>query len=525
MAQDVSWLQRLRSSMQPVREIIGRYVIGDAQTYLYRSRSAVKTIDETIPDYEFYDRLRRGQAKGYTLGGLFAKRIERIMAAWVLGGGLEVKLAELENEYTNQALTDFITSLLDAGQDSDNDEDVLDRDDRQASLLMCVFRDALGLGDQYIIVNADGSLSVPSPDTVTVDRDPLDYRLVLAYRVETRLDGYTIVDEYRADGRTVTVKQGNRIISTQQYQNLLGRIPVIHIGNGMSGNETYGHPIHEELRPLYDQYDDLIYKQLDGAKLLGNPLLTFAGMEDINAVINANDPAEDDTYTDKDGNTATRKQLTIDQNAVLLIGKGGSASFTSPPVGFTEDTKTALKSLFLLLLDHTGIPEFVWGNEMSSARASSDTQMEQFTKDIQGWRTDNGGWIVKLCKIWLQTKALTNPQIVVGRLMLTWPALIEDGKEIVLKQVELARKEYLLTDETALRLLDLVDDPAAEVEAAAEEAEERREQMYLEGDNAAFGNALNTATDEPVQQMEIVRPDVHIIAAVRELRQSLLEVN
>ena len=516
----------------PVSELIGRYVVGDGQITLFRSRSWVKTVDETIPDYEFYDRLRRGKAKGYTLGGLFAKRIERVIASWVLGGGVTVTLADDEApdaaaEYTNSALEAFVAGLLDAGQDnSDAEQPLTDDDDRTGSQLMATYKDALGLGDQYLIINADASLSMPSPDTVTVKRDPLNYRRVVSVAVQTRLDGHVITDEYRADGRTVTVKKGERVLSTQQYQNLLGVIPVVHVAYDRSGNETYGHPIHEELRPLYDQYDDLIYKQLDGAKLLGNPLLTFAGMEDINAVINANDTAEDDQYYDKDGNLTNRKQLKIDSNAVLLIGKGGSASFTAPPVGFTEDTKTALKSLFLLLLDHTGIPEFIWGGEMGSARASSDTQMSQFVKDIEGWRLDAGGWIVRLCKLWLMTKALTDPQIVVGRLALEWPPLVQEDKEIRLKYVELGRKESLLSDETALGLLDLVDDPAAEAEAARAEAKQRQEDMMAQNETMAFGRTLAQAEQEPaaVQQMEVTRPplDWHVIDAVRELRDNLL---
>lgn len=507
-----------RVSQETVSELIGRVAMPDGQTTLYLSRlRAFKTVDETVPDYEFYDRLRRCKAKGYTLGGLFAKRIERVIASWTLGGGLTIKLyepptsqptgdtTENPNDYTNTALSEFITGLLDAGQDNSDDEQPLtDDDDRTSSLLMSTYKDALGLGDQYIIINADGSLSVASPDTVKVKRDVLNYKRVLAVTIETRMDGYTITDEYRADGRTVTIKKGNALLSATQYQNLLGVIPVVHIAHDRSGNETNGHPIHEELLPLYDQYDDLIFKQLDGAKLLGNPLLTFAGMKDINAVMNANQPLSTETYVDRDGNEVDRPQLKIDSNAVLMIGEGGSASFTSPPVGFTEDTKTALKSLFLLLLDHTGIPEFVWGGEMSSARASSDTQMQQFTKDISGWRQDAGGWIVRLCKLWLMTRALTDPQIVVGRLALEWPPLIQEDKEIRLKQIEFGRKESLLRDETALQLLDLVDDPKTEVEEAGKEADQRQEKAMAMNEAMAFGGALNRAGQEPaaIQQME-----------------------
>lgn len=498
MAPAANWLARFNTAIRPsgvVKELIGRWVLGDTQYNLFRSRAYVKTVDETIPNYEFWDKLRRGKAKGYSLGGLFARRVEWILATWVLGAGIEVTLKDKElgeqADYTNGKLADFTTSLLDAGLELDEEELAPDRDARQNSLLMTVFCDTLGLGDQWIIVNADGSLSVPSPDTVTCKRDPLDYRLVLSVTVETRLDGHVVTDEYRADGRTIIVKKAEQVLSTQNFDNLIGRIPVVHLAHGMSGNETYGHPIHEQLKPLYDQYDDLIYKQIDGAKLLGNPLLTFSGMEDINAVKNANEPATADTYLDKDGNEVSRPQLNIDSNAVLLVGKGGSASFTSPPVGFTKDTTQALQSLFSLLMYHIGIPDFVWGDEQSSARATSDTQMEQFVKDIIGWQRNTGGQIVKLCKIWLQTKALTDPQIIVGALSITWPALVQEDKETLLKFIDFAKLNNLITDETALRLTALVEDPAEEVKLASAEADEKRQSM-LDQETADFGNRLKT---------------------------------
>jgi hypothetical protein len=245
---------------------------------------------------------------------------------------------------------------------------------------------------------------------------------------------------------------------------------------------------------LYDQYDDLAYKQLDGAKLLGNPILAFVGMEDIDAVKNANDPGTAETYTDQDGNMATRDQLQIDANAVLLVGKGGDAKFVAPPTGFTEDTKTALKTLFLLLIDHTGIPEFIWGNEMSSARASSDTQLTQWVRDIEGCQRDNENWLLELCDIWLMTAALTDPTLTIDALAANWPPIIAEDETVQLQKIDLARRETVLTDKTMLRLLNLVDDPEKEAAEAKEEADARREEMFPDGDSFGFQQRLN---DEP----------------------------
>lgn len=485
----------VRRANEHVAEIIGRTAPPTMQASIYNSRWVATTMDATVPDYAFYDLLRRGKQRGYKLGALFAKRIEHIFSAWVLGRGVMVSLSEPgdpanDNDprhYTDGLLSDFINA--------------------NHAALMGIEEDKIGLGDQYIVVNQlDGSLSVPSPDTVTVTRDPLDYRNILAITITTKLEKATIIDEYRADGRTVTTKlfdNGKIVESVDEYANLIGRIPVIHLSHGRSGNETNGHSIHEDLLKLYDQYDDVIHKQLDGAKLLGNPILAFTGLEDLAAVIDANKPNMPALYTDQDGAEVSRPELNVDANSVMLIGKGGDGKFIAPPVGFTEDTKTALKSLFLLLLDRTGIPEFIWGNEMSSARASSDTQMKQWAHDIEALQKADELWLLQLCEIWLATAALTDPAIVLDELAATWPPVLDENQELKLKSIELARGANLLTDETMLDLLQLVEDAKLETENAAKEAKARmdEQQARMEAQAAAAAKANPQANGQRVGEM------------------------
>jgi hypothetical protein len=264
----------------------------------------------------------------------------------------------------------------------------------------------------------------------------------------------------------------------------------VHLAHDRGSNETNGHPIHETLRPLYDQYDDTIYKQLDGAKLLGNPIPTFEGMEDIGDVITDNGPAEQDTYTDKDGNTATRTAVNLDQNSVVFVGKGGSFKFAAPPTGFTSDTQQALKSLFLLLLDHTGIPEFIWGNEVASGRSSSEVQLTQFVRDIEGRQKSAETWLLELVEIWLLFARLTDARLVLDKLVTEWAPLIEEDETVQLQRLQLAKQYNLITDATALSLLHLVSDPQAEVQKAQEEADARREQMFPDGSTMDFQRQL-----------------------------------
>lgn len=499
-----------------VQEMIGRSAPPYLQSSLYRSRTVTTSVDATVPDYIFYDQLRRCKLAGYKLSGLFCRRIEQVLASWVFGEGVTVTLNkdiaeqydEAKVEYTNEQIKNFIDGLLDSGQDSESDDP--DRDDQNGAILLTLYRDALGLGDQYAVVNVDGSLSIPSPDTVEVKRDPLDYRKVLAVVITTRLEKATIIDEYRADGRTVTTKVGGADGKTtevvEEYPNLIARIPITHIAYARSGNETNGHSIHEELLPLYDQYDDVLEKMLDGAKILGNPFLAFTGLENLAAVIDLNQPATPETYYDAGGALVERPAMNIDRNSVFAIGKGGDAKFVAPPVGFTKDTETTLNMLFWILFEHLGIPESVWGGELSSARATSETQLTQFVKELRGWQADNGGWVVKLCKIWLQFKALTDPQIVVNKLSVEWPAAVGEDKELLLKFIDLARRYNLLTDEETLRLTELVEDAKAEVEKARGEAEKRMaqedERMAAQAAVQAEATGKSQATQEMIGYTE-----------------------
>ncbi len=481
---EVSTREGIDGDGQPVSEIIGRSTLGDAQVSRMKSRARVKTVDETVADYEYFDHLRRGKAHGFALGSLFAKRIENIYASWVMGDGVFVALKDGGDElneadprvYTDGELADFFRAEL--------------------TTLIEVERDKFGLGDQYIIVNPDGTLSVPSPDTVTVEHDPMDYRKVISVEIVTKLADVTITDLYAASFRSITLRDPGGQETSFDFENLFGEIPVVIINFGKSANETNGHSVHEQLVPLYDQYDEVVFKQLDGVKLLGNPMLTITGLEDLTEVINLNEPATTDQYVDKDSALVDHQQLNIDENAVLLVGKGGMAGYTAPPVGFTADTQQALKTLFLLLLDHTGIPEFIWGNEMSSGRSSSEVQLQQWTKDVTGMRRFDEKWIAELGELWLKAASFTDPRIVVDAVAVSWPELLAPDMVLLLEKLKFTDLAGLLTRQEILELLDIVEDAKKSVEMAEAEADERREVLFPFGDNAGFENQLSQAEQE-----------------------------
>lgn len=479
-----------------VREIIGRNATILSAWKRYPSTKL--TPDDTQGNYAFWDKLRRGQVEGFKLGALFCLPLTQIVASFVFGEGIGAELSKTVEAsedriaYTNSLLARFLSA--------------------HHGLLLNTAVDLYGLGDQYIAVNPDGSLTVISPEQVEIRTNPLDYRTVDAYTVETRLREARLVDTFTKDRRSLLVERGGQSV-TYDFENLIGRFPLVHWANDRAANEIYGRPVYEALYDLFSRYDDLINKALDGAELMGNPMPTLVGVENIDETIDANATIDDMDYIDRDGNAETRRTIRFDTLAFMVVGKGGDFKYASPPTGFTTDIRNMLQSLFYLMLDYTRVPEGVWGAAVASSRASLDAQMPPFWMYLQGRRIafegqgadpelglEARGGLYELLDIWLRTRALTDPRVVVGPVTLRWPAFSEENAETLLKWISYLDGRGYVTRKTVLAASGHVEDPAAELEAADKEGAELRaaEQEYQD----ALQAAIQTANGEAARGTE-----------------------
>lgn len=482
------------SIREPVREIIGRVA---RQVQIWRG---TVSIDKTVTDYLFWDKFRRGMLDGARLAGLFAKPASEIKADWVIGDGFQVQLAtEDESEavtYTNGMIKRFV--------------------ERVKATMLTMVTDYYGLGNQFVIVNADGSLSIPSPDTVNMEYSEMDYRRAVKATITTRYEKFTVTDEYRDDGRTITLTVLDRTLYerllgegwmpgpkdntlVQLYDNLIGRLPVVHFANDRSANETHGRPMYEALLSLFQRYDAALEKSLDAAEIMANPIPVFEGMEDVDETINANATPSTEQYQDENGQFVNRVRIAFDRFATIIIGKGGKFSFASPTKGFTDDVKSLLKLLFLLVLENLRIPEVVWGGELGQARASASEQMKTFYMHINGRRlalegmsadeslgASAQGGLHELMDIWLRTVSLIDRRVQVMPLQITWPPLGEANDELNLKWAQALHTDGVITDEAYVGMSGRIEDAAAEVALAKVEMAAKQD---------TFDAAVNAAAD------------------------------
>ncbi len=444
------------SKNMPISEMIGR----TARPFIASPFFTTTTVDWTRVDYAFWDQLRRGKKEDYDLGGLFARPIARNLAHWSLGKGITPEVDEAEDATgdTETALQDFI---------ADNLVTLIENEE-----------DSLGLGDSYLVVNPDGTLTRASADCVEVLADPPGSQNVVGYRITAKLESQTIIDEYRRDRRTVTVEEGAVKTSTV-YPNLIGMLPVIHWPCDRAANEMYGHPYYEQLLRLFGRYNRTLSKALDGTELMGNPLPVVEEAENPKQVLELLSGGRTTTYIGEDGKEYTVPVVDWSQIPVAVLGKGAKFKFAGP-ASFTGDAAKMLELLFLLMLQATGIPEWVWGGAIASSKASVDAQYPAFENLIDGLRRKYQGPLLATMRAYLATLALYTPNInAQAKITLKFGSVVAEDRAQKLEEIKFARGEggtsILITEETALRSLNLVEDPAAEVEAARKEAEEKQQ--------------------------------------------------
>lgn len=450
----------------PVAELIGR----DAATAQFWGQftTAVTSVDRFRVDYRFWDELRSGKAAGFELSGLFCRPITQTLAAYIMGKPPTYTLVEpAEDEdspaaYTNGLIEKFVR--------------------RYHAPLLTMVEDMHALGDQFVIVNPDGSLALPSPETVQVEYERWNPRRMEKVIVTTRDRGVQIVETYTAGERTVVMREGT-VTRTERYDNLIGRLPVVHFPNNRRANELYGRPEYEAMLALLSAYDDLLTKAIQGAQVMGNPIPVMEGMEDLAATIAAN-AASDETFVDAEGVTQSLGRVNFATNGMMFVGKGGKFEFKAPPRGFTEDMRAMLRALFELVIDHVRIPELVYGAALGGNRASAETQIGPFVRFIDAKRAqidgraadrdlgeEADGGMYALVDLWLRTRRLTDPRVVVDATRSQWPTIDLADENVKLQKIIYAHGTGTLDREETLGLLNLVPNPVESVARAQEEKE------------------------------------------------------
>lgn len=418
------------------------------------------TNDWSRPDYDFWRKAYRCQVRGLEISGLFIKPLINKLAAWSLGRPPQFKL---DNETA-------LTSLADWWNEAHPE-------------ILRAWRSALKQGDCFIVVNSDLTLTLLNPDTVDPIVAPDDYGRVIGWRVTQTLahpelpaERMTIIDEYMIDERVHTMEINGVVNQQTVYPNLIGRLPIVHVVNAQEDGQTFGHPEAEALVEVLHRYGEIFEAAIEGNIRQGRPtpVAIFETAADMDRFWSLY--GETETQNLPDGTTEQSTSLLVDLDQILTLSGNTKFSYEAPG-SFTPDTAKILELAFYLILEHTEIPEFVFGNAIASSMASAETQLPVFVKFIEMRQGDMRGWLLDIAEVVLAYKAILEPGVTAERPILQYEALTDSDGNLTLSTITWAYAEGLLDDRTALMLAPIdVEDIDAVLAQAKKEREERQKE-------------------------------------------------
>ncbi len=442
-----------------------------------------QTIDWGRPDYAFWQAAYYCRARGLELSGLFIKPLVNKVAAWTLGRSPRWKT---DDPAGGEALEAWWGKY-------------------HADILRG-WRAALKQGDSFVVVNSDLTVTIVAPDNVFPIVDDANYAAVVGYRVVQNIphpdraaDRMVITDEYYADRRIHRVERNGAPTQVTTYPNLIKRLPIVHIANQPDDGEMYGHAEAEPLIEILQRYGETFEAAIEGNKRQGRPtpVFQFETIQDLDKFWETY--GETETQTQPDGSTKTYESLAVDLNQIITVS-GASFEFKAPG-SFSSDTVALLGLMFYLILQHSEIPEFVFGNAIASSQASANTQMPVFIEYIKLRQGAMAAWLIELATIVLAYLSLTTPGVQAEIPALQWRELGGQDGQLTLDTLTWAFTEGLIDRKTALMLAPVeVEDIDAVLDAAAAESGAAAAQFP---ETQGGGQAMDQQLQDEINSLEI----------------------
>ena len=421
-----------------------------------RSSYSLPANDWSRSDYDYWARAYYARVKGLELSGLLIKPIVSKLAAWTLGRAPKWKVEGKTNQ-----------TALDEWWAAHHPE------------ILRAWRSALKQADSWLVVNSDLSVTLLSPACVDPIVAETDYSQITGWRVTLVLAHpettarMTVIDEYYPDRRLHRIEINGVTREQTTYPNLLGRLPIVHIANQVDSGEVFGHAEAEGLLPLLHKYGEVFEAAIEGNVVQGRPtpVVTFETIEDLDKFDEENATIE--TQTLPNGATERVKSYDLDLSQ-LLVASGATFKYEAPG-SFTGDTAQLLEIMFYLILEHSELPEFIFGNAIASSKASAETQLPVFVEFIKARRGEMVAWLTEVAEIALAYLSLTTPRVSAQTPSLQWEALDQEDGTLTLETIKWAFGEGLLDEKTALQLMPVeIEDPEAALAKAKQEREQRR---------------------------------------------------
>ena len=468
--------------------------------------------DDTETDIEFMRRLYRNSDKRYVLGAWMIKAIIEVLLRFMGVPDVESKDAKLQKD-----ISDFYNT--------------------NHSHIVQLLRE-LGLyGRSYAVVGWDSYLQVPiitvknkssivdiryedihNPRRITYvrireitrfsaktdeknDVTPFDntssseviYDKIFWVELNNDVD-IMEASKYPEDNGKYFYKLLKKVSKKGRWETVIAKkdnpwkcIPVIEFNQSVLSDDLAGYGDTSGIIPLIGAYHQVLENAIDSNIYNGRPTLVFYGLSNSQKFINQ-------MYGEVDANSGD----IIQQGAYDLFGSyylegDANVKYLAGPE-IAAEAKELLKLLFYICLQVSGVPEWSLGAQMNTTYASTKMQSIPLAQKIESKRNDIKDSLVMLHSVVAHIyEIMGNKKYSTYLAIPKWSETMPDDKSYLIQAVELGIQAGLLPKETALRLLDIVEDPSSEIDKYKKELPELLKQQAEISQSQHTGISENTS--------------------------------
>lgn len=445
------------------------------------------TIDYVRNDYDLYRSLYfgasiNGKGRDMQTGAMFAKAIVNSAAGFAIGDGFKISMDE-KHAKVEQKINDWIEG--------------------NRSAILDVVRHQMRDGDAYLYVDEYGTIDEFDAKNVDVMLDPMTGE-VIGYDIneiyeEVTPEGvkqkWNMLRQYRTDSiRYLKFKDNqreqaeviyNRVFTSegaveptenQQYfvDDIIPRaLPVVHFANDPEPRAVYGNSELLNCLTGIQNYTAVISNATKGVIYNSSPVPYITGVASPDRVASDSNKNETDD---------TDKTNWGPDTVLYFADKEANAGFLQAN-GFMADTGQLLEYYFMLIVQASETPEFVFGTGIQGSRASVETQMPIVTQKAERKRAQLEHPFKQLIDAYIDRRIrLSDPDFLKLKnadyeINIEFPDLQMEDKSLTLNIVKEMLAQGILSEETALSLVlgDKIPDITKEIEEAHKDAEAKVE--------------------------------------------------
>ena len=264
-------------------------------------------------------------------------------------------------------------------------------------------------------------------------------------------------------------ERGTLEVVVPPAENPYNCIPCVPIHQNRFSNEANGYSDASGLIRLCGVYHQVFESMIDTNIYNGKPTMVFSGLANADKFVES-------TYGEINPETGDISSF----GNYELFGSyylEGSANVSYLQVGnsYIDGAKEILRLLFYIFVQIGEVPEWAYGAHIDGTWASTKMQSTPLIQKIESKRLDINDAMMKLNMVVAKILEVNNgKKYSTYRTGLEWSEPLPEDRDYILSCIDKVIPLDILTNEKILELLDIVEDPKAEI-AKHEKAKKKKE--------------------------------------------------